>query len=132
MKKSSHKTLKKRIIYGLIILSIIISGLASRKVSFIPLATGDLLWASMIYFILRFIFIERTLKESILLGLAICYSVEFSQLIQTPWLVSIRGTTLGHLVLGQGFLWSDLVAYGIGILLSVISEMIVQRKMGYK
>ena len=27
----------------------------------------------------------------------------------------IRSTFLGHMLLGQGFLWSDLLAYTIGI-----------------
>ena len=36
--------------------------------------------------------------------------VEESQLYHASWIDSIRGTTLGALVLGHGFLWSDLPA----------------------
>lgn len=70
--------------------------------------------------------------QCLLLALAICYGVELSQLIQVSWLVAIRRTTIGHLILGQGFLWSDLVAYTIGVGISAISAEIVQRKKGYK
>jgi hypothetical protein len=42
-------------------------------------------------------------------------AVEFSQLCQWPWLVAVRHTWWGHLVLGQGFLISDLGCYAVGI-----------------
>ena len=38
-----------------------------------------------------------------------------SQLYHAEWIDNIRATTLGGLVLGYGFLWSDLVAYTIGV-----------------
>jgi len=41
--------------------------------------------------------------------------VEISQLYQVEWLNNIRSTTLGRLVLGQGFLWSDIISYTVGI-----------------
>ena len=44
-----------------------------------------------------------------------CFIVEFSQLITWSFLVEFRKTFLGHVMLGQGFLWVDLVAYTIGI-----------------
>lgn len=50
-----------------------------------------------------------------LLSLAVCYLVEFSQLYQAPWIITIRRTLPGRLVLGHGFLWSDLLAYTAGI-----------------
>ena len=43
------------------------------------------------------------------------FAVEFSQMLKPDWLVKIRSTFLGHMLLGQGFLWSDLLAYTIGI-----------------
>jgi len=50
-------------------------------------------------------------------ALAFAYGVEFSQLYQADWINSLRQTTLGGLVLGFGFKWSDLVAYTLGIFL---------------
>ncbi|MCA9130161.1 MAG: DUF2809 domain-containing protein, partial [Planctomycetales bacterium] len=52
----------------------------------------------------------------------LAFLVEFSQLYHASWIDSIRRTTLGGLVLGFGFLWSDLVCYGIGITLGVVAE----------
>ena len=48
-------------------------------------------------------------------ALVIVFAVEFSQLYHAPWADAIRGTWLGGLVLGSGFLWSDLACYTIGV-----------------
>ena len=44
--------------------------------------------------------------------------------IPPPWIDSIRHTTLGGLVLGFGFLWSDLACYAAGVGLGVTIEML--------
>ena len=49
--------------------------------------------------------------------------VEFSQLYHAPWIDSIRGTTLGHLLLGSGFDSIDLICYAAGIGVGVLIEM---------
>jgi uncharacterized protein involved in response to NO len=41
-------------------------------------------------------------------------AVEFAQLLSWPWLVELRRSTLGALLLGQGFQGADFVAYAIG------------------
>ena len=41
-------------------------------------------------------------------------AVEAAQLLSWPWLQDLRSTTAGALVLGQGFQWADVVAYGAG------------------
>ena len=43
------------------------------------------------------------------------YGIEISQLYQAPWIDATRATRLGGLVLGHGFLWSDMVCYSVGI-----------------
>ena len=43
---------------------------------------------------------------------------EVSQLWHTPILVAIRETTIGKLMLGVGFVWSDLICYAVGILMA--------------
>jgi len=58
-------------------------------------------------------------------ALAFCFAIEFFKLIQAPWLVELRHTTLGHLVLGHVFGWPNLVAYTAGILLGVVVEAAV-------
>lgn len=105
----------KNLKYPIFVLLIIILGILSRKLSFIPLFIGDFFYAMMMYFIVRIFAKKSTLLKSAVLALFICFSIEFLQLYQSNWMVEIRKTTFGHYVLGQGFLWSDLVAYVFGI-----------------
>lgn len=103
-------------------------GLLSRKILGIPLFVGDVLWAVMIYFIFRFIFINMNLKTSCILSIVFCYIVEISQLYQSVWINNIRNTTLGGLILGHGFLWSDIIAYTFGIASVTIMEFLYTSK----
>ena len=114
---------KNRIIYGLAVFLTIAAGLLSRRSAVVPAATGDALWAVMIFLILRFVFIDGNMKHIAISSLAICYAVEISQLYHQPWIDNIRETRLGALVLGRGFLWSDILAYtlGIGICILVVN-----------
>ena len=114
----------RRVRYFLLVCLIIILGLGSRGIPFVPLFVGDTLYSIMIFFIIQFIFIDIDIKKLFVLSLMICYVVEFSQLFQAEWLNSIRTTTLGKLVLGQGFLWSDIVAYTVGITITSLLKRI--------
>lgn len=105
----------KRLRYFLWICVIIILGLGSRELSMIPLFVGDALWGIMIFFVLQFVFIDIHIKALFFASLIVCYLVEFSQLYQVDWLNNLRNTMPGRLILGQGFLWSDIIAYTVGI-----------------
>ncbi len=59
-----------------------------------------------------------------LLAMSLSIAVELSQLYHAPWIDSIRQTTLGGLILGYGFLWSDLACYALGVALGVLGEII--------
>jgi hypothetical protein len=48
--------------------------------------------------------------------------VEISQLYQAEWFNAIRITMPGRLILGQGFLWSDIISYTIGISIAAFIE----------
>lgn len=104
-----------RIIYGCLVVITIITGLLSRHFSFIPLFIGDILWALMVYFIVRFLFIAKPVKFIVIGSLLFCYLIEFSQLYKAPWINELRHTLFGRLVLGEGFLWSDLLCYTLGV-----------------
>jgi len=108
--------------YPILVLLIIILGILSRNISIIPLFVGDLLYAMMIYFIVRFFFNKNDLLKSVIIAILICFSIEFLQLYQANWMIEIRKTTFGHYVLGQGFLSSDLVAYLVGVLISYLID----------
>ncbi len=104
---------------GAVALTIVL-GIGSRKFGFLPAETGDALYAVMIFFLLKTI-IQPTKNVNLLIAaFAICVLIELSQLVQTPWLNAIRAHKLGALMLGNGFLWVDIFAYAIGVLVAFI------------
>jgi len=105
-----------RVNYLVLTFLVMILGIFSRKISGIPLIIGDVLYAVLIYFGFRFLFIESKKSTSLLFSLLFCFGIEILQLVQLNWLIAIRKTTLGHYILGQGFLWLDLFCYVTGSL----------------
>ena len=99
----------------------------SRKISLIPLYIGDLLYAVMIYFLVRTIFTNKKTLLIIILSLSICFAIEFLQLYQAQWIIDLRKTLFGRYVLGQRFLWSDIIAYTFGVLVAFTIEKIIFR-----
>ena len=118
--------MSKRILYIIAILFLILIGLSSRKISMIPEETGDGLWAMALFCFLRFLFINQELERIAIATLAISFAVEFSQLIRWEWLVAFRSTFIGHMLLGQGFVWWDLLAYIIGVLLAYLIARLLE------
>ncbi|MBX4263485.1 DUF2809 domain-containing protein [Clostridium estertheticum] len=122
---------RNRVLYAAMTMVVIILGLGSRKMAkFIPdlLNTylGDALWALMIFLALGFIFREMKTKSVAIIGILFCYIIESSQLYHANWIDTIRNTTIGGLALGYGFLWSDLLAYSLGIGAGVIIEILIR------
>ena len=111
-----------RLNYFILILLVMILGIVSRKISNIPLFIGDVLYAVLIYFGLRFLFINLKTYKTFLLSLLFCFGIEILQLVQIDWLIAIRKTTLGHYILGEGFLWSDLLCYVVGTLVAFLID----------
>jgi hypothetical protein len=103
--------LKNRLIYFILIIITIALGLLSRQVDFLPLASGDALYAIMVYWGFRFIKSNKPLHYALLLSITFCFVIEFLQLVPLPFLIEARNQTILKLVLGQGFLWTDLIAY---------------------
>lgn len=120
----------KRVAYIVAVIMTIFLGLASRKFSdslhpFVAKNAGDMLWAMMVYFGFRFLLVRKNLFTSICLSLLFSFGIEFSQLYQADWLNQIRGTTLGALVLGKGFLTVDLIRYTAGIIIAHVLDKIM-------
>ena len=89
---------------------------------------GDMLWAMMIgWWIGAF---APASRPAIRAGfaLAICWAVEFSQLYHAPVLDGWRLTIPGQLILGTGFDPRDLGAYALGVLATLILELLVRRR----
>ena len=117
------KTLKNnRLHYFSTLFITLILGVLSRKIIGIPLFIGDVLYAVLIYFGFRFLIMDSKKLTSLLLSLLFCFGIEILQLVQIDWLIAIRKTTLGHYILGEGFLWSDLLCYIIGTLLAFLID----------
>lgn len=123
---------RSRLHYLFLVFAVMVCGLFSRKFAFVfpgvvNAYLGDALWALMIFVGFGFVFSQFESKRIALFSVLFCYFIECTQLYHAPWIDSIRGTTLGGLVLGYGFLWSDLIAYTIGILFGVILETLWQK-----
>ncbi|NRF91704.1 DUF2809 domain-containing protein [Paenibacillus frigoriresistens] len=115
--------MNSRIKYFLAIITSVVLGLSSRTFSgliphFITKHAGDVLWASMVYFGFRFIFIKRSLIWAAGTSVIFSFAIEFSQLYQAEWIVEIRNTVIGSLILGRGYVTVDLFRYVIGIIIA--------------
>ncbi|EJQ95132.1 DUF2809 domain-containing protein [Bacillus cereus] len=126
-------TKRNRLLYALFTIVVVILGLSSRKFAFVlpDLLNdylGDALWALMIFTGFGFLFPKIETRKLAFISLIFCYGIEISQLYHAEWIDSIRATTLGGLVLGYGFLWSDLVAYTIGVEVGMLGEFILRKK----
>ncbi|WP_420152392.1 DUF2809 domain-containing protein [Siphonobacter sp.] len=109
-----------RATYAVLLLITISLGLIGRRLAFVPLAVGDALWAVAVFWGLHLLTPQAKTSRLALLALLISYAIEFSQLWQASWLVKLRSTLPGKLLLGQGFLYSDLIAYTAGIGIAVL------------
>lgn len=122
---------RPRYIYGFGTLLVIGIGLASRSDAaahlprFLAAYSGDSLWALTVFLVLGFIFPKTATLPLAAAAVAISFSVEFSQLYQAPWINHIRQTLPGKLLLGAGFLKSDLLCYLVGIAVGVSMEILV-------
>ena len=59
-------------------------------------------------------------------------AVELGQLYHAPWIEAVRQTRIGGLVLGFGFLWSDLACYAAGIGMAAALDHALRRRSGIR
>jgi hypothetical protein len=113
---------------GLIVLAAVL-GIGSRRYAHalpgvVASYAGDTLWA-LAAFLGIGLFLPRASTRTVALwAMVLSLAVEFSQLYRAPWIDSIRHTTLGGLILGFGFVWSDLACYALGVGLGVLFEIV--------
>lgn len=124
---------RNRLIYLCTAIITMVLGLFSRRFgNYLPEIIngylGDALWALMIYQFTAILFPRRKTLQIALFSLAFCYLIEISQLYHAPWVDTVRNTRLGGLVLGFGFLWTDIIAYSFGIGFGALVEKIVYRR----
>lgn len=124
--------LKTRIVWVIAAAVAIIAGLASRRYreylpSLLADYAGDTLWSLVLFLSISTLMTRWPVLVRATIGLALAFLVEISQLYHAPWIDSIRRTTLGGLVLGFGFLWTDLVCYSLGISIGALAELGIRR-----
>lgn len=98
-------------------------GLGSRQWVALPSWVGDLLWATMVFFVVSILGPDLDRRSRAAIALTVSWLVELTQLVHADWIDRVRATTVGHLVLGQGFDWADLVAYAAGVGFAVLVDI---------
>ncbi len=115
-----ERPIRRRLPYVAAALATIALGLALRaRRAALPAALadvlGDALWAAMVFWWIGALAPRASIRVRAACALAVAWTVEAAQLWRAPWLVALRGTRLGHLVLGTDFDPRDLLAYAVGI-----------------
>ncbi len=127
--KSIQRPRRNRLTRLALIALVIALGLGSRRFGrslpgFVATYSGDTLWALVAFLGIGLLLPRLSTWRVAVLAVSFSVMIEVSQLYHAPWIDSIRRTTLGALVLGHGFLWSDLACYAVGIGLGVLIESI--------
>lgn len=105
-------------------------GLGSRRFgarlpNFVAVYAGDTLWATAAFLMLGLVLPRASKWAVALMAMSMSVLVETSQLYKAPWIDSIRRTSLGGLVLGHDFVWSDLACYAVGVGLGILIELAI-------
>ena len=78
----------------------------------------------MVYFGFRFLLVRKSQLQPSTLSFLFSFGIEFSQLYQEDWINQIRGSLLGALILGKGFLTVDLIRYTAGIIIASVLDKV--------
>lgn len=125
---------RTRAIAMLIIACVIPAGLIARSyradadtatmVGFVATYLGDTLWPIMFYFIGRCVFAKANALTLVTATLAITLTLEFGQLWQPPALQWLRQQPIIGFLLGNHFIWSDVVCCLVGIAAAWCADML--------
>lgn len=120
---------QRRTVLCLIFLTIAL-GLATRRYphafpSFFATYAGDALWAALVYWLLAIVWPQKRPAVLALTALGISFAVEISQRYHAAWIDALRANPVAALVLGRGFLWSDLVCYVAGVLAAAALDVML-------
>ena len=126
---------QRRVVYLICALAVVGLGLGSRRFGdYLPGVfaeyAGDTLWALGVFLGLGCLAPQTRTVHRATVALAVSYGVEVSQLYHAPWIDTLRHTTLGALILGSGFLWSDLVCYTAGVALGAVVDHLARQYVG--
>ncbi len=77
----------------------------------------------------RFFLVNSSKRKALLFAIGICFGIEFLQLVDNPVLNGIRNHKYLRLVFGQGFLWTDLIAYCVGASIAWLIDTRIKRSI---
>ena len=123
---------RARVAYAAALLLVVAAGLGSRVFgrylpAFVATYAGDTLYATMVFVLFGIAAPRWSTARVGAAALAVSCAIEISQLYHAPWIDTIRATVPGALVLGYGFLWSDLACYVAGVALGAGVERLGRR-----
>ena len=130
---------RRRTAYAALVVTAIVLGLASRRfgdalppplADRVRLYAGDAIWAAMVYFLGAAIAPHASIARLSIGALGFAWVIEVSQLYHAPWIEALRATRVGGLVLGFGFLWSDVVCYAVGVAFAALVDAVMRRRHG--
>jgi hypothetical protein len=124
---------RSRALYLLLVAVTVALGLATRRFrGALPDAVGayggDVLWAAMVYLLAAALWPRASVRRLAAGAAIFSLAIELGQLYHAPWIDAVRHTRFGGLVLGFGFLWSDLVCYAAGIALAAALDLMLTRR----
>lgn len=127
-----QRRVRSRAVFLVLAAGTIVLGLATRRFrralpAAVGLYAGDVLWATMVYLLLAAIWPRVSFRRLAVGTAAFALAVEVGQLYHAPWIDAVRDTRLGGLVLGFGFLWSDVACYAVGVALAVALDWWITR-----
>lgn len=123
---------KKIVLYFVLFLLTIPLGLATRLhpdyfPGLISTYGGDVLYATCLFFFLRFLFPATELIKLGVLTFLACIIIELQQLYRASWIVQLRHTFPLGLILGYDFALSDCICYAAGALLGTAIALLLER-----
>ena len=127
------RTTRRRLIYVMMTLLVIMAGLALRRPElglslFVAKYGGSALWGAMVFCIVATLLPGAWFVTIAAYAAVISAVVEFSQLLQVDWLNDFRRTTTGRLLLGATFTWWDIASYWIGIAVAASVVAVATRR----
>ncbi len=129
---ASGRPARSRLAFLLLAMGTVAVGLATRRFrrslpAAVGMYAGDVLWATMVYLLSAAIWPRASILRLAVGTATFALVIEVGQLYHGPWIDAVRDTRLGGLVLGFGFLWSDLACYAVGIALAVLIDRAIAR-----
>jgi hypothetical protein len=133
-----HETMRIRRypVAWLILMALAVAlGLGSRRYAallpgFVAAYSGDTLWALTAVLLFGLLLPGATTWQVASLAMSFAVLIEVGQLYHAPWIDSIRRTTIGGLILGYDFIWSDLACYAVGVGLGAMIERALACRIG--